>query len=69
MEALQMLKFSLKQQQQLNFMEGWVTSEGDMWKTVDDEPDLLATLPGDANAAKPNIDRILAVVCQDDKDV
>ena len=43
MEALQMLKFSLKQRR-LDFMQGWMTMDYDMQETVDDQPDLLAAL-------------------------
>jgi len=63
MEALQMLKFSLKQKR-LNFMEGWITSECDMQEAVDDEPDLLATL---SSGTKSSIDRVIVAVCQDDE--
>jgi hypothetical protein len=43
MEALQIVKFSLKQKQ-LDFMEGWATTEHDLEDEVEDEPDLLAAL-------------------------
>ena len=63
MEALQMIKFSLKQKQ-LDFMEGWATSEYDMRGMGDDEPDLLATF----STVKGGLDNILAMVGQDDKE-
>ena len=62
MEALQMLKFSLKQKR-LNFMKGWMMKERDITETgVDDEPDLLATLSGGAL----NSDRVVAAVCDNE---
>jgi hypothetical protein len=64
MEALQMLKFSLKQQR-LNFTEGWLTSECDMLDAIDDSPDLLAAL---SNGAANGIDDVIAAISHDDKD-
>jgi hypothetical protein len=64
MEALQMLKFSLKQRR-LNFTEGWATSECEVLEAVDDEPDLLATLSG---GAANNIDKVLAAISRGDED-
>ena len=62
MEALQMLKFSLKQTR-LNFMKGWMSKERDITETgVDDEPDLLATL----SSGTSNSDRVVAAVCDDE---
>jgi len=58
-----MIKFSLKQKQ-LDFMEGWATSEYDMRGMGDDEPDLLATF----STVKGGLDNILAMVGQDDKE-
>jgi hypothetical protein len=64
MEALQMLKFLLKQQR-LNFTEGWLTSECDMLDTVDDSLDLLAAL---LNGAANGIDDVIAAISQGDED-
>jgi hypothetical protein len=61
MEALQMLKFSLKQKR-FDFMDGWITADSEMEDVADDEPDLLATL------TESSIDRVLAAVCRDDED-
>jgi hypothetical protein len=65
MEALQMLKFSLKQRR-LNFTEGWITSESDMLDTVDDSPDLLAEL---SNGAENGMDNVIAAVSQEDENL
>jgi hypothetical protein len=44
MEALQIVKFSLKQKR-LHFTDGWMTAEPDMQDNdVDDAPDLLHNL-------------------------
>ena len=43
MEALQLLKFSLKKER-LNFMEGWATSESAMRSTLIPNKDLLGNL-------------------------
>jgi hypothetical protein len=61
MEALQMLKFSLKQKR-LDFMQGWITPDYDMRGAVHDEPDLLAGL---ANGG--SVDELLAAVIRDDE--
>jgi len=60
MEALQMLKFSLKTKR-LNFTQGLSTPESDMLVPADDEADVLAQ-------AIDTIDRVLAVIGQDDLD-
>ena len=64
MEALQMVKFSLKNDR-LNFTEGLITSECDM---VDDVPevDLLQVLLEKDSAA--GIDTVIAALGQDDED-
>jgi len=66
MEALQMLKFSLRQKQ-VDFMNGWSTSEHDMQEEVDNEPDLLAMVPADASNKK-SLDKVLSAIGQDDGD-
>ena len=48
MEALQMLKFTLKKEQ-LNFTQGWITSESMMSKQDFDSNDLLSQLLGADN--------------------
>jgi hAT family C-terminal dimerisation region len=65
MEALQMLKFSMKQKR-LNFTDGWITHEADMQDSVEDTPDLLAVLStGDKN----RVDEVIAAVGQHDEDL
>ena len=64
MEALQMLKFSLKQRW-LDFMQGWMTMDYDMQEMVDNQPDLLAAL---STGVKGSIDDILATVGGDDEE-
>ena len=64
MEALQMLKFSLKQRR-LDFMQGWMTMDYDMQEMVDDQPDLLAAL---STGVEGSIDDILATVGRDDEE-
>ena len=64
MEALQMLKFSLKHRW-LDFMQGWMTMDYDMQEMVDDQPDLLAVL---STGVKGSIDDILATVGRDDEE-
>jgi hAT family C-terminal dimerisation region len=55
MEALQLLKFSLKKER-LNFMNGWATSEADMSEVLQPNHDLLGSLfVGDAEAAMDNM--------------
>ena len=67
MEALQMLKFSLKNER-LNFMEGLITSEYEM---LDDGPedDLLgALLSSDQATGMEMMDILIAALGQDDDD-
>ena len=55
MEALQLLKFSLKKER-LNFTAGWATSEGAIRGTSQPTSDLLGTLfTDDPNRAVDNI--------------
>jgi hypothetical protein len=58
MEALQMLKFSLKQKR-LNFLDGWVTHECEMQDTVEDSPDLLAVV---LTGTKCKVDEVIGVI-------
>jgi hypothetical protein len=52
MEALQILKFSLKQRRQLDFTDGWAAAESDMLDDgADDGPDLLHGLSIGAEGA------------------
>ena len=62
MEALQMLKFSLKKAR-LNLTAGWMTQERDL---LDREPeeDLLAALLG--NDHENTVDKIIQNICEDD---
>ncbi|KAF8236214.1 hypothetical protein L208DRAFT_1252515, partial [Tricholoma matsutake] len=67
MEALQMVKFSLKNKR-LNFTEGWITSEYEM---LDDAPedDLLgALLSSDQVTGVEMMDIAIAALRQDDND-
>jgi len=64
MEALQMLKFTLKKAC-LNFTSGWITSERDMQGEVS-EQDLLAALLGENR--KDTLDRILQTFGQENSD-
>jgi hypothetical protein len=65
MEALQMVKFSLKQKR-LNFTDGWATAESDMQDNdVDDGPDLLHRL---STGTKGAADKIMDTVSLDDED-
>jgi len=64
MEALQMLKFTLKKAC-LNFTSGWITSERDM-QAEDSEQDLLAALLGENH--EDTLDRIIQNFSQDDSD-
>jgi len=57
MEALQLLKFSLKKQR-LNFMEGWSTSQAAMEGTVRDH-DLATLLVGDQEVGNCVVDNML----------
>lgn len=65
MEALQILKFSLKQKR-LNFTDGWATAESDMRDNdVDDGPDLLHRLSIGVEGAAS---QIMAALSLDDED-
>jgi hypothetical protein len=64
MEALQMVKFSLKNDR-LNFMEGLITPECDMVDSIP-EVDLLGALFGKDPAA--GMDAVIAALGQDDED-
>ena len=65
MEALQILKFSLKQER-FNFTDGWGTAEADMRDNdVDDSPDLLDGLLSGAEGATG---KIMAAISLDDED-
>lgn len=57
MEALQMLKFHLKKAR-LDFMKGWVTSDGEMLSDEPDE-DLLAKLLTDEGQLHDVLDKII----------
>lgn len=65
MEALQMLKFSLKQQR-LDFMEGWAVTEDELVDDVDDAADLLERLTSGIDG--DNIDEVIHALGQDDDD-
>ena len=66
MEALQILKFSLKQKQ-LHFTEGWTTAEPDMWDNdVDDAPNLLHNL---SIGAENSLDMLMAAISLEDEDI
>ncbi|KIJ91108.1 hypothetical protein K443DRAFT_115544 [Laccaria amethystina LaAM-08-1] len=70
MEALQMLKFSLKQQW-LNFTEGWAVTEQELEYYADDDEDsadLLGKLTSDIAEGGIDIDEVIHVVGQDDED-
>jgi hypothetical protein len=64
MEALQMQKFLLKKAR-LNFMDGWITAEGEM---LEDEPerDLLSTLLG--GNLQDKLDQVMKAMAYDDDD-
>ena len=65
MEALQILKFTLKQEQ-LNFIDSWGTAEPDMRDNdTDDSPDLLDGLLSGAEGATG---MIMAAISLDDED-
>jgi hypothetical protein len=65
MEALQILKFSLKQKQ-LHFTDGWATVEPDMQDSnVEDGPDLLHGFMSAVEGAKG---KIMDTFDLDDKD-
>ena len=70
MEALQMLKFSLKQQQ-LNFTDGWAVTEDELQYYTDDDEDsadLLGKLTSEIREDGIDIDEVIHVVGQDDDD-
>ena len=70
MEALQMLKFSLKWQQ-LNFMEGWAVTEDELEYYTDDDKDsadLLEKLTSEIRENGIDIDEVIHIVGQDDND-
>lgn len=70
MEALQMLKFSLKQQR-LNFMEGWAVSVDELEYYADDNEDtadLLGRLTSESAEEAIGIDEVIHTVGQDDDD-
>jgi len=70
MEALQMLKFSLKQQQ-LNFTEGWAVTEDELKDYADDDKDsvdLLGKLTSEIMEGGIDIDEVIHTVGQDDDD-
>ncbi|EDR08985.1 uncharacterized protein LACBIDRAFT_326637 [Laccaria bicolor S238N-H82] len=70
MEALQMLKFSLKQQR-LNFMEGWAVTEDELEYYTDDNEDsvdLLGKLTSEITEDGIDIDEVIHVIGQDDED-
>ena len=70
MEALQMLKISLKQQR-LNFMEGWTVTEDELEYYADDDEDaadLLGKLTSEIKENAIDIDEVIHVVGQDDND-
>jgi len=70
MEALQMLKFSLKKQC-LNFMEGWAVSEDELEYYADDNEDtanLLGRLTLGIREEAISIDEVIHAVGQDDED-
>jgi hypothetical protein len=66
MEALQIVKFSLKQKR-LHFTEGWTTAKSDMWDNdVDDAPDLLHNL---SIGAENSSDKLMAAISLEDEGV
>jgi hypothetical protein len=70
MEALQMLKFSLKQQR-LNFTEGWAVTEDELEYYADDDEDaanLLGKLTSEIKENAIDIDEVIHAVGQDDND-
>ena len=70
MEALQMLKFSLKQQW-LNFTEGWAVTEDELEYYADDDKDsadLLEKLTSEIRENGIDIDEVIHIVGQDDND-
>ena len=70
MEALQMLKFLLKQQR-LNFMEGWAITKDKLEFYADDDKDgadLLEKLTTDIPENTIGLDEVIHAVGQDDND-
>ena len=66
MEALQTLKFLLKQQR-LNFMDGWAVTEKELENEANDEDvDLLATLTSEGNVNA--FDEVIHALGQNDSD-
>ena len=68
MEALQMLKFSLKQRR-LNFTDGWAVTEDELEYHTDDDKDsadLLGKLTSEIREDGIDIDEVIHVVGQDD---
>jgi len=65
MEALQMLKFGIKQNR-LNFTNGWITDEKSMEVDEYSEADYLANLLGEDSADA--MDELLAAVGDADDD-
>jgi hypothetical protein len=62
MEALQMLKFSLKQQR-LDFMEGWAVTEDELVDDVNNAADLLEHLTSGIDG--DNVDEVIHALGQD----
>jgi hypothetical protein len=60
MEAIQMLKYSLKRKR-LDFMDGWSTHNSELLDDADDEPDLLAEI-----SDTQRLDKVIAAVNSDD---
>ena len=70
MEALQMLKFSLKQRR-LNFTDGWAVTEDELEYYADDDEDsadLLGKLTSEIREDGIDIDEVIHIVGQDDDD-
>ena len=70
MEALQMLKFSLKQWR-LNFTDGWAVTEDELEYYADDDEDsadLLGKLTSEIREDGIDIDEVIHIVGQDDED-
>ena len=70
MEALQMLKFLLKQWR-LNFTDGWAVTEEELEYYADDDEDsadLLGKLTSEIREDGIDIDEVIHVVGQDDED-
>ena len=70
MEALQMLKFSLKQWW-INFTDGWAVTEEELEYYADDDEDsadLLGKLTSEIREDGIDIDEVIHIVGQDDED-